>query len=99
MFYAITDSFTGDNPKEYVSGFANTKTAIAFSSAAKRDQWLDSTRLMTAKKITRKEAMDLINWEPGEYYGSYAEKVKPCRIYGTGDGYEAKHIILAESAN
>jgi len=30
-YYALSDSFTGDNPNEHASGFANTKEVIAFT--------------------------------------------------------------------
>jgi len=95
----MSDSFTGDNPKEYSSGFANTKIAIAFPTKAERDDWLSYTRLLTAKAITRKEAEKITSREPGEYYGSSAEWVKAIMIYGTGDGCEAQHVIVAESIN
>jgi len=98
-FYAMSDSFTGDNPDEWSSGFANTKVAIAFVSKAARDKWLSETQLLTAKAIARKEAEKLTSREPGEYYRSDAEWVRAIRIYGTGEGYDASYVFVAESIN
>ena len=98
-YYAMSDIFTGDDPYAYNAGFANTKVAIAFKSRKEREEWLRNTKLASAKAITRKEAIRVTKWESGEYFDTSATKCKPVRIYGTGDGYEAQHIVVAESAN
>ena len=56
-FYALSDSSTGDNPTNYTQGSANTKEPIAFPSKTARDRWVEATRLLTAKAITRAEAI------------------------------------------
>ena len=56
-YYALSDSFTGDNPKEYTHGFANRDKVIAFRSKKERDEWLKTTKLRKAKPLTRAEAM------------------------------------------
>jgi len=57
FFYALSDWSTGNYPKEYQEGFANTKRAIAFTSRKERDAWLDRTKLIGAKAIYRTEAI------------------------------------------
>ncbi len=96
-YYALTDSFTGDNPKEPTAGFAYTKEPLAFTSAAERREWLKTTKLTNAAAITRNEAIAIADWRIGRDCGCAAEFVKPCRIYGTGDKMYADYIILAES--
>ena len=54
MYYALTDTFTGNYPSEATAGFANTKAAIAFETRAGRDEWVRETNLLTAKAISRK---------------------------------------------
>ena len=76
-YYALSDSFAGDCPREFTYGFANTKTALAFHTKAERDAWLDDTRLLTAKAIPRKEAMRLC-------------RDSICPIYGTGEDYDSR---------
>ena len=58
-YYALSDSFTGPDPTELTSGFANTSTAIAFDSLSKRTAWLAATKLLKARAITRPEAIKL----------------------------------------
>jgi len=58
-YYALSDSFTGDNPREYTHGFANTGRVIAFGSKKERALWLKTTKLLKAKPLTRAEAMRL----------------------------------------
>ena len=58
-YYALSDSFTGPNPAEPTSGFANTSTAIAFRSLGARTAWLAATRLIKAHAITLPEAIKL----------------------------------------
>jgi len=58
-YYALSDSFTGPNPPEPSSGFANTVVAIAFSSLGARTVWLAATKLLKARAITRPEAIKL----------------------------------------
>ena len=77
-FYALSDSFTGDNPPEPASGFANTKEVIAFTSKAKRDVWLESTKLLTAKPLSRLEALQL---SEKVNVAENCERAKVARIY------------------
>jgi len=58
-YYALSDSFTGPNPPEPSSGFANTVVAIAFSSLGARTAWLAATNLLKARAINRPEAIKL----------------------------------------
>jgi len=55
-YYALSDSFTGPNPKEHTSGFTDC-FAIAFSSLGARTAWLAATKLLKARAITRPEAL------------------------------------------
>jgi len=57
-YYALSDSFTGPNPAEPSSGFADC-IAIAFSSLGARTAWLAATKLLKARAITRPEALKL----------------------------------------
>ena len=57
FFYALSDDFTGDYPKEYTHGFSNQKIAIAFPSKEARDEWVRDTNLLTARPLSRQEAM------------------------------------------
>ena len=58
-YYALSDSTTSPNPAEHTSGFANTRTAIAFSSVRARTAWLAATKLLKARAITRPQAIKL----------------------------------------
>jgi len=58
-YYGLSDSYTGPNPVELTSGFANTCEAIAFSSLGARTAWLAATKLLKARAITRPEAIKL----------------------------------------
>jgi hypothetical protein len=95
MYYAETDRFTGDNPGEYTHGFANTKCALAFPTRAARDEWVKETKLMTAKAITRSEALKMTGWARGEHYGTNADQVKAVRIYS--QDVEQYHILAAKN--
>ena len=83
-YYAETDSFSGDDPRDYTHGFANTKEPVAFTSKRERDAWLSSTKLMTARKLIRAEAardaFTIYGWHRG------------CRVYGTDS-----HVVLVLS--
>jgi len=74
-YYALSDNSTGPNPKEHTSGFANTSTAIAFSSLGARTAWLAATKLLKARAITRPEAIKLTpalkadEWTPPDLKG------------------------------
>lgn len=99
MYYALTDSSTGDNPREYTSGFANKKEVLAFRSRFARDEWVASTRLLTAMAISRREAIRLTPWKDGWYYGRDHWQVKPVRVYGEmepGTGNPVHHILAAK---
>ena len=86
MYYALSDSFAGDLPHEYTSGFANTKCVIAFETRAARQKWLATTRLLTAKALTRAEAIrdacTATGMEPGCSYGD-----KIARMADSDDSY------------
>lgn len=88
FFYALSDSFTGDNPLEYTAGFANSKEVIAFTTKNERGQWLTDTKLTTAIAITRKEAERLADRvSPENYQGldkNYAW-AKAARVYRSQD--------------
>ena len=58
-YYALSDSFTGPNPTEHTSGFANTGEVIAFDSLSERAAWLAATKLLKARAITLPEAIKL----------------------------------------
>lgn len=98
MFYALSDSFTGDNPREITHGFANRKIVIAFKTKAARDQWVDSTRLQTARPLTRADAMARTDWQDAQNIiaGGYGQ-VKAVRIHGaTDDDGNIVYHIMAE---
>jgi len=58
-YYALSDSYTGPNPTEPSSGFADATVAIAFSSLGARTAWLAATKLLKARAITLPEAIKL----------------------------------------
>ena len=68
-FYALSDSFTGDNPTDYTHGFANTKEPIAFTSK-------------TAKAITRAEAIREASTWPVLPHGGQAKAI---RLHGAAN--------------
>lgn len=86
MYYALTDRSTGDNPKEHTHGFANTKEVLAFHTKAERDNWVENTKLLTAKKLSRSEAMAAARTLEGN---------KVARVYGKQANSEAEfyHVI------
>jgi len=90
MYYAMTDRFSGDYPREYTAGFANTKEPLGFKSKKERDEWLKTTKLTTAKPLSRKEAISLAKNEIGDFYGHYGSTVKVARLH---EGY-GENIIL-----
>ncbi len=79
-YYALSDSFTGPDPTEPTSGFANTSTAIAFSSVSKRTAWLAATKLLKARAITRPEAIKLTPTLKGP---SYLKGLKSVSVWDT----------------
>ena len=84
MYYALSDKFSGDMPAEYTHGFANTSCVIAFYTRAARDEWLATTRLTTAKELTRAEAIRFADTSTGMESGcSYGDKI--VRLAGTED--------------
>ena len=64
-YYALSDSYTGDYPKEYSAGLPNTKVAIYFDSREDRDQWLEETKFTLARPLTRKQAVKYASWIGG----------------------------------
>lgn len=57
MYYALSDSATGNLPVEHTSGFANTTVAVAFVTRQARDAWVLETNLLKARALTRAEAV------------------------------------------
>ncbi len=78
-YYALSDIFTGDNPKAFTGGFSNTKEPIAFTSRRARDAWVLTTRLLTARPISRREAVSRAQRNPVPWVDG-----KAIRVYGTG---------------
>ncbi len=93
MFYALTDTFTGNNPAEHTHGFANTKSVLAFRTRLERDTWVRSTKLLTAKSLTRSEAVSLAETSNGSFAGEPGDKIAP--IYGTENdaGMHEYHVL------
>jgi len=84
FYFALSDTFTGDNPQEYTTGFCNTKVPIVFNTKSERENWIFNTKLLTARKLTKKEAISLAK------KGNYTlddPQAKAVRIYGTGGDY------------
>jgi len=84
-YYALSDSFSGDDPKEYTYGFANSTKVIAFKSKEDRDIWLKTTKLLKAKALTRAESLRMTTTVNGR-------KLVP--VYGSNDYV---HVVLWES--
>ena len=100
MFYALSDSSTGDNPRKITYGVANRKIAIAFKTKASRDSWVKGTRLQTARPLTRTEALAYTDWQDAQniVHGGYG-KVKAVRVHGItdDDGNYVYHILAEKS--
>ena len=64
-FYALSDSYTGNHPIEPATGFANTGIVIAFRRKKDRDAWLNNTKLIKARALSRAEAIALTATEHG----------------------------------
>jgi len=82
-YYALSDSFTGPDPAEPTSGFANTSTAIAFDSLSKRTAWLAATKLLKARAITRPEAIKLTPTLNSEWTPAYLKGLKLVSVWDT----------------
>ena len=80
-YYALSDNFTGPNPAEPSSGFANTCIAIAFDSVSKRTAWLAATKLLKACAITRPEAIKLTPTLKSEWTPSDLKGLKSVSVY------------------
>ena len=87
-YYALSDSFTGPNPTEPTSGFANMGEVIAFSSAGKRTAWLAATKLLKARAITLPEAIKLT---PTLKAPSYLKGLKTVSVWDTDATGRAMH--------
>ena len=87
-YYALSDSFTGPDPTEPTSGFANTSAAIAFSSLGARTAWLAATKLLKARAITRPEAIKLTPTLKGP---SYLKGLKLVSVWDTDATGRAVH--------
>lgn len=100
MFYALSDSFTGEHPREYTSGFGNTKYVICFITKKAREKWLEETKLLTARALTRQEALKLVEWISAYDYG--CDKIKTCQIYCDRNSNDQnrmhEHIITRRNA-
>ena len=82
-YYALSDSFTGPNPAEPSSGFANRDEAIAFSSLGARTAWLAATKLLKARAITRPEAIKLTPTLNAEWVPAYLKGLKLVSVWDT----------------
>ena len=82
-YYALSDSFTGPNPAEPSSGFANRDEAIAFSSLGARTAWLAATKLLKARAITRPEAIKLTPTLNAEWIPAYLKGLKLVSVWDT----------------
>lgn len=90
MYYALSDSFAGDLPREHTHGFANTKTVICFATRAARAEWLTTTKLQTARALTRAEAVKLTK-DTWRAQSDTAPGTRQARIYGTEDQF---HVLV-----
>ena len=95
LYYAITDSSTGDNPKEFTAGFANRKEPLAFLDWEERARWVRETKLTSAKIITRAEALKICLYD--QYVHDPVEHIKACRIYGKPGEYSILKRIPKKS--
>lgn len=95
MYYAETDTFTGNDPKEHTHGFANTKSVLAFNTKKERDEWVKTTKLLTASPLTRAQAIKLADIDDGNLTGHNGARV--AEIYGTGDGVIADYHLIQKS--
>jgi len=90
-YYALSDNFTGPNPTEPTSGFANTSAAIAFDSLSKRTAWLAATKLLKARAITRPEAIKLTPALNAEWTPAYLKGLKLVSVWDTDATGRAMH--------
>ena len=90
-YYALSDSFTGPNPTEHTSGFANTGEVIAFDSLSKRTAWLAATKLLKARAITRPEAIKLTPTLNSEWTPSDLKGLKTVPVWDTDAAGRAMH--------
>ena len=90
-YYALSDSFTGPNPAEPSSGFANRGEVIAFSSLGARTAWLAATRLLKARAINRPEAIKLTPTLNAEWTPSYLKGLKLVSVWDTDATGRAVH--------
>jgi hypothetical protein len=99
MFYALSDEFTGNDPKEYTHGFCNTKIVIAFKTKKERKEWYEYTKLLTAKLITRKQALKLSEWVTDDYYTKNKfDAVKAVEIYrNNNEDKEEYHTLIGKN--
>jgi hypothetical protein len=91
IYYALSDSFTGDNPKELTSGLAQRKEVIGFRDWEDRARWVRETNLQTARILTRPEAAKLTPYDTHLTDQDY--HIKSIRIYG-----ESGFFILKKMA-
>lgn len=77
-YYAMSDSFAGDYPEFPTSGFANTKCVIAFDSYQEREAWLKETNLLTAKKLTRSQALKMLEPVRGDSHYDMEYRARYC---------------------
>ena len=79
MYYAISDSHTGEAPIHWTNGLGSTKEVICFYTPEDRQHWLNETKLLTARAIDRDAALKHISsWDQIDQ-----DVVKRCRIYNT----------------
>ena len=85
IYYALSDSQTGDNPEHLTSGFAQKKEVIGFRDWEDRAKWVRETNLRTARILTRPEAAKLTPYDT--YLTEEDFHVKSVRIYGEPNQY------------
>ena len=87
-YYALSDSYTGPNPTEPSSGFANRGEVIAFRSLGARTAWLAATKLLKARAINRPEALKIT---PTLKAPAYIKGLKVVPLWDTDAAGRAMH--------
>lgn len=85
MYYALSNSSTGESPIHWTNGVSSMKEVICFYTPEDRQRWLDETKLLTAHAIERDDALRYVAWTQLAH-----NMVKQCRIYNTHDF----HVIV-----
>lgn len=56
-YYALSDIFLGDYPENWSTGAIDSPEVIFFDSDKAREEWLEETKLGTARLLSRSEAI------------------------------------------